>query len=297
VIDAGQLGYSWLTPVLGCGVALLGGLLGSLLAAKARVTTGRARRRLLAYACLVLGGVAAWQSGAIGLSGITVAAASVRYDPAVLAQGLIAGVALIGAGLAVACTPAVRVWRVGTGGLLLGLGLAAIVYLNLGAVRVPGSVSYSPLRLLPVGLAGALTASLLLWSMLAARYLASVAAAAAGFATSLAITWWLAIDAIQVRLDADGPPLRGVTQLQLLMTMMLLAAMSLTMIAFFTLGTATLRDLRLVPRGIDASHSIEPWLMAEVASRVARTGVDEQWLAEQQTVDLHRYRRAASQHG
>jgi NO-binding membrane sensor protein with MHYT domain len=85
---------------------------------------------------------------------------------------------------------------------------------------------------------------------------------------------YTAMSAVQVRLGLDHPAIKGVDPMLLVAPIVLIGGAAISMLAFFTFGASTVRDVRLIYEASgELSEPIEPWLIAEVLARTSRPPV------------------------
>ncbi|MDS1269191.1 MHYT domain-containing protein [Lipingzhangella sp. LS1_29] len=155
------------TPVLAYVVSVLGSLGGLLATSQAR-TGGRASTGWLALGALCIGTAGIWAMHFIAMLSFTIPGAPIRYDVGLtLASGLLA-VGVVGAGLALAVH-----WQNLTGlcagGVVTGLGVAAMHYLGMASMRVDAHVSHDVRHIVAAVLIAVVAATLALWFALRLR--------------------------------------------------------------------------------------------------------------------------------
>jgi NO-binding membrane sensor protein with MHYT domain len=269
VTPVNHFGYGWLTLALSLVMSISGCLLGIMLASKARRRHGSGRARLLIYATLAFGGIGIWQSQVIALLGVDVPAAVVRYDPAMLGLSLVVALVDVGTGLYLVTRARLQAATLIPAGLVIGLGAAGTSYAVLGALKVSADVTYDPMRF---------SGTVVLCLLLAPFALASIAALRGLLSTVVASVllglvvcgiayggqWSMVVHFRQS--VADVPGLSAPT----LMAPLILGGCTVAfMLAYFTIGSSTLRELRAIYGPHDEADAIEPWLIEEVTTRVA----------------------------
>jgi diguanylate cyclase len=134
--DPWLVALSYLTAAFGSYVALD-------MVERLRSTSGRARLVWHAGAAAALGG-GIWSMHFIGMLAFR-AAVPLSYDPAITAASLAIAIVFVAAGVEVVRRGATVPARLLSAGLLVGLGVAAMHYTGMAALRLPGSVAYEPL--------------------------------------------------------------------------------------------------------------------------------------------------------
>src|SRR5690606_17091157 len=130
------MGY-WLIG-LSLGVSALGALVGLACVVHGR-RSARFRPVWLGAAAISIGGVGIWLATAVPLLGVAVPGSVLRYDAATLGVSLAVIVIAVFAGLVIVGRE-LRLPRLLTGGLVMGLGGGLMQYLQLSSVDVQGSV-------------------------------------------------------------------------------------------------------------------------------------------------------------
>jgi NO-binding membrane sensor protein with MHYT domain len=137
--------YGWLTPAISYLLSVLGSLLGLTSAVRLRsAKSGGERAWWLTLAAVAIGATGIWSMHFVAMMGFSVQGTPIRYDIGLtLASALIALVA-VGVGLAIALlgSTAPRT-RILIGGVLAGLGVAAMHYTGMAAMRLNGEIHYS----------------------------------------------------------------------------------------------------------------------------------------------------------
>src|SRR5262245_37917997 len=101
--ELNDLALGPVSPAVASVFAMLGSLLGIVLAARARSHTGGRRLRLIVYATISVASAAIWMPGLMGLLGLHVDGSVVRLDPRGLAMSLGAAVGATAAALLLLC--------------------------------------------------------------------------------------------------------------------------------------------------------------------------------------------------
>ncbi|MFF3436762.1 MHYT domain-containing protein [Streptosporangium sp. NPDC002721] len=137
--------YGLLTPVLAYVMSSVGCMLGLLLTAKARATTGAARARWLAGGALSIGGTGIWVMHFVAMMGFAVGGGQIRYDVPLTVGSAALAVVIVGAGLFLVSYRGEKVLPLLSGGVLTGLGVAGMHYIGMFAMNMSAQVSYDPL--------------------------------------------------------------------------------------------------------------------------------------------------------
>ena len=153
--------HGWITPTISYVLSVLGSLLGLTCAVRLRAATTRAARMWwLVLAAASLGGTAIWSMHFVAMMGFSVVGTPIRYDLGLTAASALIAVLAVGIGLSIALM-GIRAqnFRILTGGIIAGLGVAAMHYTGMAAMEMNGDVSYSATRVgLSIAIAPAIAA-------------------------------------------------------------------------------------------------------------------------------------------
>jgi NO-binding membrane sensor protein with MHYT domain len=133
-----------LNPVLSYVVSCVGCFLGLRCTTRARAYQGAARARWLTLAALSIGTTGIWVMHFIAMLGFAIPGEPIRYNVPFTILSMVIAVLVVGIGIFI-----VGFSRAGNrplllGGTIIGLGVASMHYLGMGAVRVQASLSYNP---------------------------------------------------------------------------------------------------------------------------------------------------------
>ncbi len=261
------------SPAIAIGFASLSGLLGIILATRARRLTGLRRLRLVVYAAVSLAGPGIWLSGLVGVLGLRVEGSVIRIDPERLAIGLGGTVAVTGLALLVLCYGRMGVFRLLTSGILLAVAVAGSAAVTLGSLTTGGQLLADPL-VAAAGLAVAAIAGLVLASSLGlTRSLGRAIAITLPLGLVVTAVHVLAAASLAVRPLPSGlvpaDEVVGLNALRIVLPAIILGGSVLALMCYFGLGTITRRDLRLAFDPTAEGDQIEPWMIEQVRARVA----------------------------
>jgi NO-binding membrane sensor protein with MHYT domain len=160
-----HLGHGWVTPTASYVLSVLGSLLGLTCAVRLRSSHSTAGRIWwLALAAVAIGGTGIWTMHFVAMLGFSVVGVPIRYDVGLTAASAIIAVAAVALGLAIATLGSSgRQVRILIGGVLAGLGVAAMHYTGMAAMRMDGHISYGGARVgMSIGIA-VIAATVALW--------------------------------------------------------------------------------------------------------------------------------------
>ena len=133
-----------LNPALSYVVSCVGCFLGLRCTTRARACQGPARARWLTLAALSIGTTGIWVMHFIAMLGFTIPGETIRYNVPFTILSMVIAVVVVGIGVFIVGFSR----RAGNGplllgGTILGLGVASMHYIGMGAVRVQASLTYN----------------------------------------------------------------------------------------------------------------------------------------------------------
>lgn len=223
-------------------LAFVGSLLGLNCTVRARAARTRARRaRWLVLASFAIGG-GIWLMHFMAMLGFDVPATPVRYDPLVTGTSAAIAVAVVGTGLFLVGTGKRTVSKIIFGGALTGIGVAAMHYTGMAALRVEGTVTYDPQIVAASVLIAIVAATVALWLSVAVRGTGPVIASAAIMGVAVCGMHYTAMAALHVHLSDSDAPVPGIDPIVLLLPIVVVSTGSLVALVFSALQTATAED-------------------------------------------------------
>jgi NO-binding membrane sensor protein with MHYT domain len=154
VVSADNFTYGLLNPALAYAMSCVGGYLGLRCVTLARAYTGMARARWLCLAAVAIGAVGIWAMHFIAMLGFTVPGEPILYNVPLTVGSMLIAVAVVGTGLFIVGFGDVaagdqragdRRARLIAAGVIVGLGVAAMHYMGMAAMSMPGRMSYNVL--------------------------------------------------------------------------------------------------------------------------------------------------------
>jgi len=157
--------HGWITPAVSYVLSVLGSTLGLVCAVRLRGAQGRGERIWwLILASVALGGTAIWSMHFVAMTGFSVVGTPIRYNIGLTVASAIIAVVAVAIGVAiVSFGERYQNVRLIIGGVVAGLGIVAMHYLGMAAMRLNGDISYSMTRVgLSIGIA-VVAATVALW--------------------------------------------------------------------------------------------------------------------------------------
>ena len=138
--------YGLLNPALAYAMSCVGGYLGLRCVTLARAYTGMARARWLGLAAVAIGAVGIWAMHFIAMLGFSVPGEPILYNVPQTVGSMLLAVAVVGTGLFIVgfgdAEGGERWARLVAGGVIIGVGVAAMHYMGMAAMSMPGAMSY-----------------------------------------------------------------------------------------------------------------------------------------------------------
>jgi NO-binding membrane sensor protein with MHYT domain len=143
VVSVHNFSYGLLNPLLGYAMSCLGAFLGLRCVILARAYEGAARARWLTLAAVSIGAVGIWAMHFIAMLGFSVPGEPILYNVPMTIGSMLIAVAVVGVGLFIVGFGDGGWSRLLAGGVIIGVGVAAMHYMGMGAMSMPGSMSYN----------------------------------------------------------------------------------------------------------------------------------------------------------
>jgi NO-binding membrane sensor protein with MHYT domain len=154
VVTVHNFSYGLLNPALGYAMSCVGSFLGLRCVTLARAYEGFAKARWLALAAVSIGATGIWAMHFIAMLGFTIPGQQIGYNVPLTVGSMLVAVAVVGVGLFIVGFGDDSWSRLVVGGVVLGLGAAAMHYLGMAAMSMTDSISYDmPLLVLSVVIA------------------------------------------------------------------------------------------------------------------------------------------------
>ncbi|OKJ15989.1 MHYT domain-containing protein [Kitasatospora sp. CB01950] len=205
--------FGWLTPVLSYAMACVGAALGLRCTLRALSATGASRRNWLLTAAAAIGS-GIWTMHFVAMFGFTVGGTELRYDIPLTVLSLLVAVAVVGLGVFVVGHGRHRGRSLLLGGLTTGLGVAAMHYIGMAAVRIHGELQYrfGTVALSVLIAVGAATAAL--WAAVTIRNVYAAAAASLVMGIAVSCMHYTGMAAVHVHMEPARSGLGGATPMQ-----------------------------------------------------------------------------------
>jgi NO-binding membrane sensor protein with MHYT domain len=207
-----HFGYGWLTGGLAFALSFLGSLLGLICTVRARSTVDPGQRgRWLLLAAWAIGGTGIWVMHFMAMIGFRVPGLPIRYDVPITVASWLTAIVVVGIGLFIVGFGRPGPLKIITAGVFTGLGVAAMHYTGMAAMRLPAAVRFdTTLVALSVAIA-VVAATVALWFTVTLRRGAVITVAALIMATAVCGMHYTGMYALRVSEDLTGQSIEGIT--------------------------------------------------------------------------------------
>jgi NO-binding membrane sensor protein with MHYT domain len=143
VVTVHNFSNGLLNPALGYVMSCVGSFLGLRCVTLARAREGIARARWLALAAVSIGATGIWAMHFIAMLGFTIPGQQILYNVPMTIASMLVAVAVVGVGLFIVGFGDGGRTRLLAGGVIIGVGVAAMHYLGMTAMSMQDSMSYN----------------------------------------------------------------------------------------------------------------------------------------------------------
>nr|WP_199547310.1 MHYT domain-containing protein [Streptomyces sp. N35] len=195
-------------------MAAAGAALGLRCTVRALAAEGAARRNWLLTASVAIGS-GIWTMHFIAMLGFTVGGSAIRYDVSLTLLSLLIAVAVVGAGLfTVGLFGQDRRWPLLAGGIGTGVGVAAMHYLGMAALRLHGEITYDTTLVSLSVVIAIVAATAALWAALTVRGVTGTVLASLVMGAAVSSMHYTGMFSVSVELAPDHAPLTGATAME-----------------------------------------------------------------------------------
>ncbi|MQS15068.1 hypothetical protein F7Q99_23085 [Streptomyces kaniharaensis] len=208
-----HFGFGWLMPTLSYVVACAGAALGLRYTLRGFAASGAARRNWLLTAAAAIGS-GIWTMHFVAMSGFTVDGTELRYDVPLTVLSLLVAVLVTWLGLAAVGCGGHRGLALLAGGLTTGVGIAAMHYLGMTALRLHAGMRYDPgtVALSVLIAVGAATAAL--WAAVTIRNVYAAAAASLIMGLAVSCMHYTGMAAVHIHVEPTRTGLDGASPME-----------------------------------------------------------------------------------
>ncbi|MBR8639790.1 hypothetical protein KEF29_12005 [Streptomyces tuirus] len=213
--------YGAVTPVAAYLMACLGGALGLRCIVRSLLNTQSWKPGWLALGAASIG-CGIWTMHFIAMIGFHVEETRVRYDTATTVLSLVVAVAVVGIGVFIVGYRGTRGTALAVAGVVTGLGVAAMHYLGMAAMRLNGDIGYDPVGVALSVLIAIAAATAALWSAVTVRGLLTSLGASLVMGVAVSGMHYTGMAAVSVHVhDTTGGTWAGESPMSLLLPMLL----------------------------------------------------------------------------
>jgi NO-binding membrane sensor protein with MHYT domain len=231
--------YGWVTPVIAYIMSVVGSLLGLQSARRSR--SAQYPQGWLIAAAVAIGGTGIWVMHFVAMLGFSISAARIRYDiPLTLASAVIA-IVVVWLGLTIVTRWNDTYWALPAGGAVTGLGVTAMHYSGMYAMKSDATLSYSTLLVTTSVVIAVVAATVALWFTLHVRGFAAAFGAAVIMGVAVTGMHYTGMAAIHAHAAAVPTAPSGADAVQLLLPLMI-GVSAVTMLLFINVGLSDDHD-------------------------------------------------------
>jgi len=236
--------HGWVTPAVSYTLSVLGSLLGLTCSIRLRSAPSTGWRLWwLSLAAVAIGGTGIWTMHFVAMLGFRVVGTPIRYDVGLTAASALIAVVTVGVGLVIALLGAgARRIRILIGGLFAGLGVAAMHYTGMAAMRMFGDVDYARSRVIASVVIAVVAATVALWLALTVARPAAIMAAALIMGVAVNGMHFTAMAAMSAREHTALGTLAGATASALLVPISVAVLFGLLGLAYALMAAPTEED-------------------------------------------------------
>ncbi|RZU75299.1 NO-binding membrane sensor protein with MHYT domain [Micromonospora kangleipakensis] len=249
--------YGSITPALSYALSVLGSALGLVCAGRIRAARSAGQRTWWGLlAAWAIGGTAIWAMHFMAMLGFAVDGTRIRYDVPITAASTGIAVVAVGIGLAIVGTGRLNALRLVAGGLFTGLGVAAMHYTGMAAMRLDGTLGYDRIRVALSVLIAVVAATVALWLSMTVRRGLAIAASALVMGIAVNGMHFTGMSALSVHLHERRGQLAGTEVSGLLVPIVLAVIFGVVGLVYALLAAPT-EDDRAGAAYLDARRGAE----------------------------------------
>jgi NO-binding membrane sensor protein with MHYT domain len=242
VAQVHHFAYGAINPVLAFVLSFLGSLLSLVLANRARGTSGWDRARWLIFSAFALGGTGIWLMHFMAMLGFDVPQTLMTYDLWITGASFLLAVAMVAVGLFTAVFTRPSAVKIAAGGIFTGVGVAAMHYTGMSALRFAGEMTFDPTLVAASFIIAIVASTVALWFAAVIRGAGATVAAAMLMAVAVCSMHYIGMSAVQIELDAGAPPVEGMGAFELLAPIAVLSCVMISSLAYATVGFTVRRE-------------------------------------------------------
>jgi NO-binding membrane sensor protein with MHYT domain len=235
--------YGPITPILSYGLSVLGSSLGLTCAVRMReARTARGRAWWLILAAWAIGGTAIWTMHFMAMLGFGVVGTDIRYDIMTTAASALTAIVVVGMGLFIVGLGRPSAFKIVVGGLLTGLGVAAMHYTGMAAMRMHAAVQWDMARVGASIAIAIVAATVALWLAVVVRSAPAIIGSAFVMGVAVNGMHFTGMSAMSVQLTPSVGAIAGATAFSLLVPIILAVIVVVIGLIYAVLAAPTEED-------------------------------------------------------
>lgn len=242
--------FGWLTPALAYFLSATGCAIGLQCTRQAR--HGRRRLLWLVLAAITIGGTGIWVMHFVAMLGFSIDGAQIRFDVPLTLLSAGTSIGVVAIGLYLVTTPGSGLPALLTGGAVTGLGISAMHYTGMAAMRTDAHIEYDPARIALSLVIATVAATVTLWFSMRSWGIPSTLGAALIMAAAVATMHYTGMSAMHAHEVPDAAAPEGAEPLEILGP--LLGAISVVTVVLLIGVSMALTN----PHGPDAQAATNP---------------------------------------
>jgi NO-binding membrane sensor protein with MHYT domain len=228
--------YGLLTPALAYLMSVLGAFLGLRCTARSRACTGAARVRWLIVGAVSIGITGIWLMHFIAMLGFTIPGKVIHYNVPITVGSMLVAVLVVTVGLLIVGIGGTGPRPLLLGGIVTGLGVAAMHYSGMAAMRTQARMSYNPELFGLSVLIAIVAATAALWAALSMRGLRATLGAALVMGVAVSGMHYTGMAAMRVYSGASAMSMGGASAEAFLLPLII----GISVISFLLTATVAL---------------------------------------------------------
>jgi NO-binding membrane sensor protein with MHYT domain len=243
VAEIHHFAYGPITAILSYGLSVLGSSLGLTCAVRMReARTFMGRAWWLILAAWAIGGTAIWTMHFMAMLGFGVVGTDIRYDIATTVASALIAIVVVGMGLYIVGLGRPSALKIIAGGLLTGLGVAAMHYTGMAAMRMHASVHYESVRVAASIVIAVVAATVALWLTMVVRSAQAIIGSALVMGVAVNGMHFTGMSAMSVQPTDSLEAIAGATAFSLLVPIILAVIVVVIGLIYAVLAAPTEED-------------------------------------------------------
>jgi NO-binding membrane sensor protein with MHYT domain len=227
-----ETNFGLVTPVLSYAMACVGSALGLRCTVRALAAEGRVKRNWLITAAAALG-TGIWTMHFVAMLGFAVVGTDIRYAVVPTVASLTVAIVVTGAGSFIVGYGPSRGPALLAGGVVTGIGVAAMHYLGMAGLRLDGTIHYDTSTVALSVVIGIAAATAAFWAALTVRLPLASLGAALIMAVAVSAMHYTGMQAAVVQVRAGGGPVSGATAMDFIFPMVVVLGSALFLSSAF----------------------------------------------------------------